>query len=79
MFGLLLGTMVCTTTLVSQSLGSRRHRDCSAYAWVFATLFVIVIGITFYIRWHRGSWEKLDVIDRNAEESAEFGSAVRIA
>lgn len=32
-FGLLLGAMVCTTTLVSQSLGAGRHRDCSAYGW----------------------------------------------
>ncbi len=32
-YGLLLGTMICTTTLVSQSLGAGRLRDCSAYAW----------------------------------------------
>jgi len=32
-FGFLLGAMVCTTTVVSQSLGAGRNRDCSAYAW----------------------------------------------
>ncbi len=32
-FGLMLGIMVCVTTVVSQSLGAGRLRDCSAYAW----------------------------------------------
>lgn len=31
--GLLMGTMACVSTLVSQSFGARRPRDCSAYAW----------------------------------------------
>jgi MATE family multidrug resistance protein len=42
--------------------------------WVFATLFVIVIGITFYVRWRRSAWEKLDVIGRSAGDDAMFGS-----
>ncbi len=42
--------------------------------WVFATLFVIVIGITFWIRWRRGAWEKLDVIGRHTGDDATFGS-----
>jgi MATE family multidrug resistance protein len=32
-FSFLLGIMVCTTTMVSQSLGAKRYQDCSAYAW----------------------------------------------
>ncbi len=32
-FSLLLGVMVCVTTVVSQSFGANRPRDCSAYAW----------------------------------------------
>lgn len=33
LFGFPLGVMVCVTTVVSQSLGANRPRDCSAYAW----------------------------------------------
>jgi MATE family multidrug resistance protein len=32
-FGLLLGMMVCVTTVVSQSLGAGRPRDCAVYGW----------------------------------------------
>jgi len=32
--------------------------------WIFCTLYVIIIGITLWIRWHRGKWEHLDVIGR---------------
>lgn len=32
-FALLLGAMGCVATMVSQSFGARRYRDCSAYAW----------------------------------------------
>ena len=32
-FAFLLGTMLCVTTVVSQSLGANRLRDCSSYAW----------------------------------------------
>jgi len=45
--------------------------------WIFATLFVVVIGLTFWIRWRRAAWEKMDVIGRNREELADdavFGS-----
>jgi len=28
-----MGTMTCVTTMVSQSLGAGRQRDCAAYAW----------------------------------------------
>jgi multidrug resistance protein, MATE family len=28
-----MGTMTCVTTMVSQSLGAGRERDCAAYAW----------------------------------------------
>ncbi|MBI4581134.1 MAG: MATE family efflux transporter [Planctomycetes bacterium] len=43
--------------------------------WLFATLFVIVVGITFYVRWRRAEWEKLDVIGRDAAIEGEFGRA----
>jgi MATE family multidrug resistance protein len=42
--------------------------------WIFATLFVIVIGITLWIRWRRGAWEKLDVIGRQTGDDAFIGS-----
>jgi len=32
-YGLLLGMMICVTTVVSQSLGAGRPRDCAAYGW----------------------------------------------
>ncbi len=32
--------------------------------WAFATLFVICIGITLFIRWRLGTWEQMDVIGR---------------
>lgn len=32
-FGLLMGTMACVSTMVSQSFGAAKPRDCSAYAW----------------------------------------------
>ncbi|MBP7937272.1 MAG: MATE family efflux transporter [Phycisphaerae bacterium] len=40
-FGFLMGVMVCVTTVVSQSLGAGRLRDCSAYAWQALWLSVI--------------------------------------
>lgn len=33
--------------------------------WAFAAAFVIVIGVTLYLRWWWGRWEQLDVIGRN--------------
>ncbi|HSW43939.1 MAG TPA: MATE family efflux transporter [Phycisphaerae bacterium] len=48
-FGLLLGMMVCVTTVVSQSLGAGRPRDCAVYGWqgiwlslIFGTIGVLV-------------------------------------
>lgn len=48
-YGLLLGMMICVTTVVSQSLGANRPRDCAAYGWqgiwlslVFGTIGVVV-------------------------------------
>ncbi len=35
--------------------------------WIVATLFVIVIGVTFALRWRLGPWERLDVIGRGTE------------
>lgn len=43
--------------------------------WIFATLFLIVFGLTLWTRWRRGEWEKLDVIGRDAPREAFGGSA----
>ena len=32
--------------------------------WIFATAYVIAIGITLWIRWRNGRWQQLDVIGR---------------
>ena len=49
-FGAALGTMTCTTTVVSQSLGAGRHRDCSAYAWqgVWLSLLFGLLGMAMW-------------------------------
>jgi MATE family multidrug resistance protein len=49
-FGLLLGMMVCVTTVVSQSLGAGRHRDCAAYGWqgVWLSLVFGLVGIAVW-------------------------------
>ncbi|MHC4795364.1 MAG: MATE family efflux transporter [Planctomycetota bacterium] len=49
-FGMLLGMMVCVTTVVSQSLGANRLRDCSAYAWQ-GIWFSLLCGMFFMILW----------------------------
>ncbi|NLX14480.1 MAG: MATE family efflux transporter [Phycisphaerales bacterium] len=38
--------------------------------WIFATLFVIAISATLWVRWCRGKWETFDIIGRD-EPSAE--------
>jgi MATE family multidrug resistance protein len=49
-FGVLLGAMICTTTMVSQSLGARRYRDCSAYGWqgVWISMIFGLIGFALW-------------------------------
>lgn len=49
-FGLLMGAMVCTTTLVSQSLGAQRFRDCSAYGWqaFWVSMIFGLLGFALY-------------------------------
>ncbi len=37
--------------------------------WIVATFFVVVIGITFALRWRLGPWERMDVIGRGGEPS----------
>ena len=40
--------------------------------WIFATLFVMSIGIAFAIRWRLGAWESIDVIGRPAKGVTVF-------
>jgi len=49
-FSFLLGIMVCTTTMVSQSLGAKRYRDCSAYAWQGIWISML-FGIAGFALW----------------------------
>jgi MATE family multidrug resistance protein len=46
-YSLLLGLMLCVTTVVSQSLGARRLNDCSVYAWqgVWASLIFGTVAL----------------------------------
>jgi len=50
LFAFLLGMMVCVTTVVSQSLGVGRLRDCSAYAWqgIWVSLLFGLIGFVLW-------------------------------
>lgn len=50
LFAILLGTMVCVTTVVSQSLGAGRLRDCSAYAWQGIWLSLL-FGVLGFVLW----------------------------
>lgn len=49
-FGFQLGAMTCTTTVVSQSLGAGRRRDCSSYAWqgVWLSLMFGLLGFALW-------------------------------
>ncbi|GMU23917.1 MAG: hypothetical protein AMXMBFR13_39940 [Phycisphaerae bacterium] len=46
----------------------------SAGPWVFAAVFVILIGFVLWFRWHNGRWENLDVIGRGEEQAATLPS-----
>lgn len=50
LFSFLLGIEVCITTMVSQSFGAERHRDCSAYAWqgIWVSMIVGVLGLALW-------------------------------
>jgi MATE family multidrug resistance protein len=50
-FALPLGILICVTTMVSQSLGAGRKRDCAAYAWqgLRLSLPAVVVSVVF---WH---------------------------
>jgi len=49
-FGLVLGVMICVTTMVSQSLGAGCLRDCSTYGWqgVWVSAFFGLLGIALW-------------------------------
>jgi MATE family multidrug resistance protein len=49
-FGLLLGTMACVSTMVGQSFGAQRPRDCSAYAWQGIWLSIL-FGVACLALW----------------------------
>lgn len=49
-YAFLLGMMLCVTTVVSQSLGANRPRDCSAYAWQGIWLSMI-FGVLGFVLW----------------------------
>jgi len=39
--------------------------------WLFATVFVICVGLTLWLRWRLGPWEQFDVIGRGERAEAE--------
>jgi len=43
-----------------------------AGAWGGATLFIIVLGVTLFFRWHRGAWEKIDIFRKTPYEPAQY-------
>ncbi len=45
-----MGTLTCVTTMVSQSLGAGRQRDCAAYAWQ-GIWMAILYGIAALLLW----------------------------
>jgi MATE family multidrug resistance protein len=49
-FAFLLGMMACVSTMVSQSLGAKRPRDCSSYAWqgVWVSVAYGLIGVAVW-------------------------------
>ncbi len=49
-FAMLLGTMVCVTTVVSQSFGAGRLRDCAAYGWqgIWLSLVFGAVGVLLW-------------------------------
>lgn len=49
-FGLLMGTMACVSTMVSQSFGAAKPRDCSAYAWQ-GVWFSLLYGVAALALW----------------------------
>ena len=32
-------------------------------AWVFATLYVVVLGVVMFVRYRKGAWQSLRVIE----------------
>jgi len=49
-FGFVIGLMVCVTTVVSQSLGAGRYRDCSVYVWQ-ALWLCLLFGVVGVLLW----------------------------
>ena len=49
-FSFLLGMMICVTTMVSQSLGAGRPRDCAVYAWQ-AIFLCLLFGLGGILAW----------------------------
>lgn len=42
--------------------------------WLAATLYISMLGLTFYFRWQRGAWEKIDLIGHETVPEALPGA-----
>jgi len=52
---------------------ARAHPELGSKGpWIFSTTFVIIVGVTFWLRWRRGKWERIDVIGRAERDVADF-------
>jgi MATE family multidrug resistance protein len=50
--------------------------DWGSYGpWTCATLYVVVVGTTLWLRWRAGEWEQFDVIGRHDPIVSELGVA----
>jgi len=38
--------------------------------WAAATVYIIILGLTMYFRWRHGPWEKIDLLDHDADDAA---------
>jgi Na+-driven multidrug efflux pump len=41
-------------------------------AWVFATLYVVLLGIVMFVRYRKGAWKSLRVIEQDALPSLDL-------
>ncbi len=41
-------------------------------AWVFATLYVVILGIVMFVRYRKGAWKSLRVIEQDALPSLDL-------
>jgi len=74
-----VGALQAWTIMIACGLliGRLRPDLGSLGPWTFATLFVIVVGLTFWVRWRRGAWRNIDVIGLQPE-SIEVAAEARL-